>query len=81
VTPTIDIAALVFALRRVRGRVFPGVVDGGDCLELVFDGEEGNLVSLYFAGPRAGCVEFGGVAGPSNYVESYEEHRRSEATS
>jgi len=46
----------------VRGERFIGVVDGFDCVELVFDAEPRNLVSIFVRGHRAGQVEFGWVS-------------------
>ena len=67
----LDVNALVRALDAVEGRRFLGAVYGGDCLELVFEGERGgNLVSIYVEGRRAGAVALGGVAGPAGYARS-----------
>jgi len=66
----LDVAALDRALRVVAGRRFLGPVDGGDCVELVFEADpRGNLVTIFHTGRRAGSVAFGGVASPEEYVE------------
>src|SRR4051812_47598151 len=68
--PALDTLALVRALCRVTGRRFLGVVDGLDCLELVYEGEHGrNLITVYTEGWRAGRVSFGGLDSPEGYAE------------
>jgi hypothetical protein len=66
--PLHEHALLLAALRAYSGRRLLGVVDGGDCVELVFEDEsQTNLVSL-FTGSRIGLVAFGGVSDPVGYV-------------
>jgi hypothetical protein len=77
-TVPLDVEALFRALDRVEGRRFLGAVDGGGCVELVFEGEHGrNLISIYVAGGDyyRGRVAFGGVADPKDYVRSYADWR------
>jgi hypothetical protein len=57
-----DRAGLLRLFWRLSGRTLVGAVDGGDCVELVFDpNETGNLVTIFTDGRRRGLVAFGGV--------------------
>jgi hypothetical protein len=61
---------------KVAGRRFLGVVNCGDCLELVFEeaAGAGNLVTLFTdAGPRTGLVAFGFVCDAAEYVQGWRE--------
>lgn len=66
---SLDLAALYRALDQVEGRRFLGAVAGGECVELVFEGEHGdNLVCVYVEGRQAGTTVLGGVATPEAYA-------------
>ena len=58
------------------GRRLLGVVNGGDCIEVVFDGEpeDGNLLTLWFEDD--GRIEYahGSVAAPEAYARASREH-------
>jgi hypothetical protein len=67
----LDVGALIRVLDQVEGRRFIGAVIGGQCLELVFEGDRGgNLVSIYVLGRHAGAVVLGGVANPEEYAKA-----------
>lgn len=57
-----NIAGLLHILKQVEGRKFIRAVDGGDCVELVFSGDRGNLVTIWPHGtgpPHEGDVALG----------------------
>jgi len=57
-----NIAGLLHILKQVEGRKFIRAVDGGDCVELVFSGNSGNLVTIWPHGtglPHEGDVALG----------------------
>ncbi len=64
-TTVLDREGLIRLFRRVSGRRLVGVVDGFDCVELVFEDPDGigeNLVSVFTDGRRLGNVCLGFVA-------------------
>lgn len=74
----LDHAGLVALFGRLAGRRFIGVVDCGDCVELVFsdEGRGPNLVTVFTdSGRRTGRVALGGVADAADYVRGWREWR------
>ena len=70
----LDHAGMLDLLGRLSGRRLLGVVDCGDCIEVVFDDapQAGNLVTLYTnSGSRTGLVAFGFVSDPDAYVADW----------
>jgi hypothetical protein len=57
-----DLAGLLELFRGLAGRRLLGAVDGGGWLELVFEGDDGNLVSFGTEPPFLGRVEHGFVS-------------------
>jgi hypothetical protein len=63
-TTVLNQAGLLHLFRHLAGRRLLGAVDGGDCVELVFEPAEpgdGNLVSIFTQGYWTGHVAFGFV--------------------
>ena len=72
----LDHAGLVEIFGRLSGRRFVGVIDCGDCVELVFEdaGPGGNLVTVFTdAGRHTGRVALGGVSEAEAYVAEWRE--------
>lgn len=67
----LDVVALLRALDQVEGRRLCGaVVSLPDAVELVFDGDGLNLVTLFVGGHRSGEIALGGVSRPESYARS-----------
>jgi hypothetical protein len=71
----LDGDGLLEVLGRVADRRFVGAVDGFGCVELVFEGSDENLVSIYTQGLHAGRVALGGVADPEGYARRRSRRR------
>lgn len=72
----LDHRGLVNLFGQLCGRRFLGVVDCGDCVELVFDDAlpGGNLVTIFTdSGRDTGLVALGGVAKPEAYIAGWQE--------
>ena len=67
----LDTEGLLELFSRVAGRRLVGVVDGMGVVELVFEGDGGNLVSICTDhGRHTGLVMLGFVESPERYVEA-----------
>jgi len=66
----LDVRGLLGLLRAVEGRTLLGVLDCGDCLELVFSeaGHRPNLITFWMDGRHRGLVSLGGVAAAKEYA-------------
>lgn len=72
-TTVVDRGGLVRLFATLTDRTFLGVVDGMDCVELVFadPGQRGgNLISIFTEGRHRGSVAHGFVADPEDYAKA-----------
>lgn len=69
-TTMLDQDGLLDLFTSLSGRRFVGAVDSDDAIELVFDGDGCNMVTIFTSGRFRGNVWLGFVAQPREYCEA-----------